>query len=81
MKTPSKNEEIISFIFGILVEPPTNTTSLISEIPIFKEYCGTEPVLLLDDIFSELDIKKRYNNENLDKCYEEIKGEILRLKQ
>ena len=31
----------------------------ISEIPIFKEYCGTEPVLLLDDIFSELDIKKR----------------------
>ena len=31
----------------------------ISEIPIFKEFCGTEPVLLLDDIFSELDIKKR----------------------
>ncbi len=31
----------------------------LSEIPIFKEYCGTEPVLLLDDIFSELDIKKR----------------------
>ena len=31
----------------------------LSEIPIFKEYCGTYPVLLLDDIFSELDIKKR----------------------
>lgn len=31
----------------------------LSEIPIFKEYCGTEPVLLLDDVFSELDIKKR----------------------
>ena len=31
----------------------------LSEIPIFKEYCGTHPVLLLDDIFSELDIKKR----------------------
>ena len=31
----------------------------ISEIPIFKEYCGTSPILLLDDIFSELDIKKR----------------------
>jgi DNA replication and repair protein RecF len=31
----------------------------LSEIPIFKEYCGTTPVLLLDDIFSELDIKKR----------------------
>ena len=31
----------------------------LSEIPIFKEFCGTEPVLLFDDIFSELDIKKR----------------------
>jgi DNA replication and repair protein RecF len=31
----------------------------LSEIPIFKEYCETPPVLLLDDIFSELDIKKR----------------------
>ena len=31
----------------------------LSEIPIFKEFCETEPVLLLDDIFSELDIKKR----------------------
>ena len=31
----------------------------ISEIPIFEAICETEPVLLLDDIFSELDIKKR----------------------
>ena len=31
----------------------------LSEIPIFKDFCGTYPVLLLDDIFSELDIKKR----------------------
>ena len=31
----------------------------LSEISIFKEYSGTEPVLLLDDIFGELDIKKR----------------------
>lgn len=31
----------------------------LSEIPIFREFSGTEPILLLDDIFSELDIKKR----------------------
>ncbi|MBQ9019522.1 MAG: DNA replication/repair protein RecF [Bacilli bacterium] len=31
----------------------------LAEIPIFNEFCGTLPVLLLDDIFSELDIKKR----------------------
>ena len=31
----------------------------LSEIPIFKEYSGSLPVLLLDDIFGELDIKKR----------------------
>ena len=31
----------------------------ISEIPIFKEVAGQYPVLLLDDIFSEFDIKKR----------------------
>lgn len=31
----------------------------LSEIPIFKDITGTEPVLLMDDIFSELDIKKR----------------------
>ena len=31
----------------------------IAEISIFKDITGTLPVLLLDDIFSELDIKKR----------------------
>ena len=31
----------------------------LSEIPIFVDITGTTPVLLLDDIFSELDIKKR----------------------
>lgn len=31
----------------------------LSEIPIFTDICDTEPLLLLDDIFSELDIKKR----------------------
>ena len=43
----------------------------LSEIFIFKEYTNTTPILLLDDIFSELDIKKRnlllklISNENL----------------
>lgn len=31
----------------------------LSEINIFEEICKTKPVLLLDDVFSELDIKKR----------------------
>lgn len=31
----------------------------LSEISIFDEYCGTKPVLLFDDVLSELDIKKR----------------------
>lgn len=31
----------------------------LSIIPIFEEKNGTKPVLLLDDIFSELDLKKR----------------------
>ena len=31
----------------------------LSEISIFKEFCNSNPVLLLDDIFSELDIEKR----------------------
>ena len=31
----------------------------LAEIDIFKEYSNNNPVLLLDDIFSELDIKKR----------------------
>ncbi|MBQ2639624.1 MAG: DNA replication/repair protein RecF [Bacilli bacterium] len=30
----------------------------LSEIPIFEEYCEELPILLLDDIFSELDVKK-----------------------
>lgn len=37
----------------------------LSEIPIFTNLCGTTPVLLLDDIFSELDIKKRNRLLNL----------------
>ncbi len=31
----------------------------LASIPIFKETSGTNPVLLLDDIFSELDLEKR----------------------
>ena len=31
----------------------------LSEIPIFQDACGTSPLLLLDDIFSELDSQKR----------------------
>ena len=31
----------------------------LAEIPIFTDFSGTTPVLLLDDIFGELDIKKR----------------------
>ena len=31
----------------------------LSEISIFNEFTGTTPVLLLDDIFSELDVRKR----------------------
>ena len=31
----------------------------LSEINIFNEFTGTSPVLLLDDIFSELDVRKR----------------------
>ncbi len=42
----------------------------LSSIPIFKENNGTNPVLLLDDIFSELDLNKRnkllkYVNEDI----------------
>ena len=33
----------------------------LSEISIFQNVSGTNPVLLLDDVFSELDIKKRNN--------------------
>ena len=31
----------------------------LAEIPIFEDVCGTKPILLLDDIFSELDLGKR----------------------
>ncbi len=31
----------------------------LAEIPIFEEVCKTKPLLLLDDIFSELDLEKR----------------------
>ena len=31
----------------------------LSEISIFKDYTNTYPILLLDDIFSELDVKTR----------------------
>ena len=42
----------------------------LASIPIFKENNGTNPVLLLDDIFSELDLNKRnkllkYVNEDI----------------
>ena len=42
----------------------------LSEIEIFKELTDTYPILLLDDVFSELDIKNRnklinYINKNL----------------
>lgn len=33
----------------------------LAEISIFKEYTGTTPILLLDDIFSELDARKKNN--------------------
>lgn len=33
----------------------------LSEIEIFKNYLGTCPILLLDDVFSELDIEKKNN--------------------
>ena len=36
-----------------------------AELPIFKEVCKTSPLLLLDDIFSELDIKKKNKLLNL----------------
>lgn len=46
----------------------------LSEIEIFKEYSGNNPVLLLDDIFSELDIKKR--NKLLDYINKDIQSII-----
>ena len=42
----------------------------LAEIEIFENCCGTKPVLLFDDIFSELDIKKR------NKLLQYIQGDI-----
>lgn len=36
----------------------------LAEIPIFKSMMGIYPIILLDDVFSELDIKKRNNLMN-----------------
>ena len=52
--------------------------------PKYEELCRrflADAKDFAEEILDELDIKKRYNNENLNKCYEEIKGEILTLKQ
>lgn len=46
----------------------------LSEIAIFERICGTKPVLLFDDIFSELDIKKR--NKLLDFVGQDIQSII-----
>ncbi len=46
----------------------------LSEIDIFKEYSQENPVLLLDDIFSELDIQKR--NKLLDYINKDIQSII-----
>ena len=46
--------------FGSQGQQKTAVLALkLSEISIFDEFLGTKPVLLLDDIFSELDLKKR----------------------
>lgn len=52
--------------------------------PKYEELCRrflADAKDFAEEILDELDIKKRYNNKNLNKCYEEIKGEIMRLKQ
>jgi DNA replication and repair protein RecF len=36
-------------------------TIKLSEIPIFEKYKKSKPILLLDDVFSELDVNKRNN--------------------
>ena len=47
-------------VYGSQGQQKVGTIALkLSEIPIFKEVTGTYPILLLDDIFSELDIKTR----------------------
>ncbi len=52
------NEENLKY-FGSQGQQKTAIISFkLAEIPIFEEYCNTKPILLLDDIFSELDVKK-----------------------
>lgn len=51
--------------------------------PKYEELCRrflADAKDFAEEILDELDIKKRYNNENLNKCYEEIKSEIMRQK-
>lgn len=52
--------------------------------PKYEELCRrflADTKDFAEDILDELDIKKKYNNESLEKCYKEIKDEIMRLKQ
>lgn len=52
--------------------------------PKYEELCRrflADTKDFAEEILDELDIKKKYNNESLVKCYKEIKGEIMRLKQ
>ena len=52
--------------------------------PKYEELCRrflADTKDFAEEILDELDIKKKYNNENLEKCYKEIKDEIMRLKQ
>ena len=52
------NEENLKY-FGSQGQQKTAIISFkLAEINIFEEYCNTKPILLLDDIFSELDVKK-----------------------
>lgn len=52
--------------------------------PKYEELCRrflADTKDFAEEILDELDIKKKYNNESLEKCYKEIKDEIMRLKQ
>lgn len=52
--------------------------------PKYEELCRrflADTKDFAEEILDELDIKKKYNNESLEKCYKDIKGEIMRLKQ
>lgn len=53
-----KNEDIK--LYGSQGQQKVAIISLkLSEIPIFKEITNTSPIILLDDVFSELDVKTR----------------------